>query len=383
MDVTSDISGKRILFVITKGTWGGAQRYVYELAVAAKQQGHVVSVACGTPGQLVRRLEDAGIPVILIPGLARDVRVGSDLRAFLGLVSLMRRERPDVVHGNSSKAGLLAALAARVAGVRTNIFTAHGWAWNELRPAWQQIAFKLLHLATVLAATRVIAVSEAVATQAAWMPLSARKFIVIRHGVAPTPLLPRSEARAFLGDPAHAHIPLDAFWIGTLAELHPTKGLDTLLHAFVRVVATHPHVVLVLIGGGQDRGRLTALAHMLRIESRVHFAGHIEHAARLLPALDLFAFPSRSEALGYAALEAGQAELPVVASNVGGIPEIIEDQSSGILVTPGNEEELAKALVRIIDDTELRTRLAKNLSTRIHESFGIERMLAETFSLYR
>lgn len=382
MDVTSDNPGKRILYVITKGTWGGAQRYVYELALAARDQGYVATVACGTPGQLVRRLEDAGIPVVLIPGLSRDVRVGADLRALIALVLLMCRERPTVVHGNSSKAGLLASLAGRIAGVPRVIFTAHGWAWNELRPAWQKYVFKALHLVTVLASHTVIAVSEAVALQATWMPFSTKRFITIRHGVAPLPLLPRSEARTFITEQDHIDIAPDAFWIGTLAELHPTKGLDTLLHALVRVRAQHPEVALLLIGAGQDRGRLTALAHMLRIESAVHFAGHIEHAARLLPALDLFAFPSRSEALGYAALEAGQAELPVVASNVGGIPEIIEHESSGLLVPPGDEEVLAHALTLLIENHELRARLAATLALRVRESFGIEQMLEATFKLY-
>ncbi len=382
MDVTSDISPKRILYVITKGTWGGAQRYVYELAHAAKARGHAVIVACGTPGELVHRLEDTEIPVVLISGLARDIRLGSDLRALIALIRLIHREHPDVVHSNSSKAGLLATLAARLTGVRHNIFTAHGWAWNELRPTWQQYVFRALHACTVLLATRVIAVSEAVALQAAWMPGASRKMVTIRHGVAPLALLPRSESRTFLASLNEHHPPTDAFWIGTLAELHPTKGLDTLFKAFARLYTTHPEAVLVCIGAGQDRGRLTALAHMLRIEDRVFFAGHIQHAARLLPALDVFAFPSRSEALGYAALEAGQAGLPVVASNVGGIPEIISHDTTGLLVPPGNEEALADALARLITEPELRIRLSSALTQSVHTSFAVEQMLEQTFALY-
>lgn len=382
MDVASHNSGNRIVYVITKGTWGGAQRYVFELACAAREAGHVVTVACGTPGELVRRLEELAIPVVLIPGLARDIRMGSDIRALIALVRLIHRERPHTVHGNSSKAGLLASLAGRIAGVPRIIFTAHGWAWNELRPGWQKVAFKILHYATVVLAHHVIAVSEAVSTQASWMPFIDRKITVIRHGVSPLPLLPRSESRAFLREHIGPQLADTAWWIGALAELHPTKGLDTLIHALARIRTTHPEAVLILIGAGQDRGRLTALAHMLRVEQYVFFAGHIEHAARLLPALDIFAFPSRSEALGYAALEAGQAMLPVVASNVGGIPEIIVHEETGLLVTPGDEEELARAITRMRDDHELRTRLAESLSRKVHENFTVQTMHERTFELY-
>ncbi len=382
MDVTSDNSPKRVLYVITKGTWGGAQRYVYELALHAKAQGHLVTVACGTAGELVQRLEEAEIPVSLIPGLARDVRLDSDLRALIGLVRLIRRERPDVVHSNSSKAGLLATLAARITGVKKNIFTAHGWAWNELRPAWQQYIFRGLHLCTVLLSGTVIAVSDAVQRQATWMPFSTQKFTTIRHGVAPLALLPRSEARTFLSTLSEHRLPTDALWIGTLAELHPTKGLDTLFKAFARMHESHPEAVLICIGAGQDRGRLTALAHMLRVEHKIFFAGHIQHAARLLPALDIFAFPSRSEALGYAALEAGQAGLPVVASNVGGIPEIITHESTGLLVPAGDDEALASALTTLLTDSELRARLAQALQADVQTSFGMHDMLERTFALY-
>lgn len=382
MDVSSTPASTSILYVITKGTWGGAQRYVYELAREAHARGHVVAVACGTPGELVERLKQADIAVVLIPGLARDIRLGSDVRAFLGLISLMRRERPTIVHANSSKAGLMAVLAARVLGIPRIIFTAHGWAWNELRPRWQRRVFKVLHYATVLAARRVIAVSQAIVDDALWMPFVQNKITRIRLGVSPLELVPRADARLFLEDTLGASLPHTATWIGALAELHPTKGLDVLLRAFARIADTFPHTIVVLIGAGEDRGRLTALAHMLNIQSRVFFTGHIQDAARILPALDIFAFPSHSEALGYVALEAGQAELPVVASRVGGIPEIITDGVHGLLTERGDDALFAAALTTLLTHPEMRTELGKALHDRVLTDFSRERMFDETFALY-
>jgi glycosyltransferase involved in cell wall biosynthesis len=381
MDVTPT-RAVSILYVITKSNWGGAQRYVYELAVEAHHRGHIVSVAIGAPGELVHRLQEAGITTFLIPGLSRDVRLGADIRALLGLISLIRKQRPQVVHANSSKAGFIAVLAARLLFVPTIIFTAHGWAWNELRPTWQKIAFRCLHFATVLLSHKVIAVSAAIARDAAWMPLCKGIFVTIRHGVAPLPLLPTADARRAIEEIAPARIPSHALWIGALAELHPTKGLDVLIRAFALLAPHVPEAVLVLIGTGQDRGRLTALAHMLRIEERVHFAGHIRDAACLLPALDIFVLPSYSEALGYVVLEAGQASRPVVASDVGGIPEIVTDNESGFLVPAGDEKVLAEKIVMLAHDSELRRHFGEALQNRVLTDFSRERMFDETFALY-
>lgn len=380
MDVAPHSPPLPILYVITKGTWGGAQRYVYDLSVAAKARGHMVTVACGGHGELVQRLTEAQIPVVLIPGLARDVRLGADVRALIGLIRLIRKERPSVVHANSSKAGLIAMIAARVTFVPHILFTAHGWAWNELRPRWQKWAFKVLHYKTVFLAHRVIAVSNAIREDALWMPFVAKKIQVIHLGISPLQLVPRTESREFLEHTIGTSLPSTAVWIGALAELHPTKGLDVLIRAFARLLDTE--AVLILIGSGQDRGRLVALAHMLKVDARVFFVGHIQDAARILPALDIFALPSHSEALGYVLLEAGQSHLPVVASNVGGIPEIITNEVTGLLCPSGDDEALATHLRTYIENSELRTQYAQSLHERVLTEFSNDRMLEETFSLY-
>lgn len=372
-----------ILYVITKGSWGGAQRYVYELALEAKAKGYTVCVASGTQGELTERLVAAEVPVVRIPGLARDIRLGADIRALLGLVSLMRQTHPDVVHTNSSKAGFIAAIAGRLAFVPRIIFTSHGWAWNELRPLWQKVFFKILHFATVFVSHATIAVSEAIRAQASWMPLVQKKIQVIHLGVSPLAPLPRGDARARIEESVGSALPSSSFWIGSLAELHPTKGLDVLLRAFALFAEENTDAVLVCIGGGEDQGRLTALAHMLHIEHRVFFTGHLRNGATVLGALDVFVLPSHSEALGYVLLEAGQSSLPVIASNVGGIPEIIMDTETGLLFSVGDHVALSIALVEMESSSEERNRLGTALHTYVQEEFGIERMLHDTFALYQ
>ncbi len=368
---------KKILFVITKASWGGAQRYVYDLARAAQKAGYAVAVAYGEQGELVERLERGGVRTIRVEALMRDVRLVDDVRAYRALRALFARERPDAVHLNSSKAGGLGALAARLVGVPRIIFTAHGWAWNEARPLWQRILVWVLAGTTVLLSHRTICVSGAVARGIRMFPGAAGKLVVVRNGIACSALLPRSEARAELL-PGKG----DAFWIGMTSELHPTKRVEDAIAAFQTIAAEHPEAILVVLGEGKERARLEALRGVLGLAGRVCLLGFVEDAERYLGAFDLFLHSSRSEALGYAILEAGCAGLPVVATAVGGVPEVIEHETTGLLVPPGAPALLAAAVERLMDDPALAKRLGSALRERVAQKFTKDRMRLATLGLY-
>jgi glycosyltransferase involved in cell wall biosynthesis len=366
-----------VLYVITKSQWGGAQRYVYDVASAAHHDGYAVTVALGSAGELSARLEQAGITTVLIPGLMRDISLTGDVAALRALIALIRTTKPTVVHGNSSKAGLLAMIAARYTGIPIRIFTAHGWAFNETRPAWQKIIFAFFHFVTAYTATRVLCVSEGVYRDAQWMPLPKDRCKVIHLGISAPPQLTKDAARSLLA-PAFSY----PFWIGTLAELHPTKGLDYALRAFAAIAEEFPMVGLILIGEGQARNELTELARSLNIEHRIHFCGRVPDAATTLSALDLFLFPSRSEALGYALLEAGYARLPAIGSNVGGIPEILRPNDTGILVPVGDISAITSTLRTLILDEKTRKGLGESLYTYVSTEFSRETMITKTFAQY-
>ncbi len=129
MTERSDLK-KKILVVITKSNWGGAQRYVHDLARHLKED-FDITVACGGTGELVERLTALGIRTLTIPGLARDVHPMQDLAVCIRLGRIIKKERPDVLHLNSSKIGVIGAILGRLIGIKRIIFTAHGWAWNE------------------------------------------------------------------------------------------------------------------------------------------------------------------------------------------------------------------------------------------------------------
>jgi glycosyltransferase involved in cell wall biosynthesis len=375
--MTPEPPPSKVLIAITKSSWGGAQRYVYDLATSLAGQGQDVAVAYGTPGLLNERLDAAGIRTIPLSGLKRDVSLLDEPRAFFGLLSLLRRERPDVLHLNSSKAGALGALAGRLAGIPHIVFTAHGWAWNEDRPVWQKAVIAFFAYLTVLLSHATICVSQAVKHGARWMPLPASRFMVIRNGLRPPSFLPREEARTALAPAAGASI-----WIGMLSELHPTKRVIDAVNAFALIARRHPDAALVILGGGQEYTDLELLIYERGLAGRVVLCGFVPEGVRYLRAFDIFLHTSLSEALPYAPLEAGLAGLPVVATRVGGIPEIVENRRSGILVPPLRPDLVAVALAEYLDDPALAESFGTALKERVTASFGVDEMVEKTLRAY-
>ena len=368
---------EKVLYLITKATWGGAQRYVLDLAKAMRDAGHDVAVAYGAPGRLVEELEAAGIRAIALSDVGRDISLARDLRAFKNLLALLNAERPDVLHVNSSKAGGLGALAGRLARVPRVIFTAHGWAWNEGRPFWQKLIIRALAYATVLLAHETICVSNAMKKDARWMLGCRRKLVVIKNGLRAPEFLPKKAARAKLAPDA-----AQPLWLGMLSELHPTKRVKDAVEAMALITKRHPDALLVVMGDGEEYTDLELLIHERDLDGSVVLAGFVPDGARYLKAFDMFLHASRSESFCLAVAEAGLAGLPVVATRVGGIPEIIESRKSGLLVPPLQPALIAMALGEYIEDPARAVDFGAALRDRVAERFSPDRMIAETARAY-
>jgi glycosyltransferase involved in cell wall biosynthesis len=264
-----------------------------------------------------------------------------------------------------------------LSGVQKIVFTVHGWAWNEKRPYYQKVLIALLYWLTLLLSSTNIVVSKAARTQAKYFPFVQRKFHVVYNGIHPLKFLTREGARTQLLKNAQ-----DRFWVGTIAELHPIKGLDVLIEAFEQFLVQYPESELIIIGEGEERYALeTEIAHR-NLSSRVHLVGHKRDAATLLAAFDIFVLPSRSEGLAYVLLEAGQARLPVLATKVGGIPEVIEHGETGLLVPYGNLPLLTKELKYLASNQTVRRVLGDALHAHVDSDFSIPQMLTNTFALY-
>ena len=377
------IKRRKVLYLITKSNWGGAQRYVYDLATHLDRDCFEPVVALGGDGLLAEQLRHADIRIISIDSLERDISARKEWRTLQTLWRLIGEEQPDILHVNSSKSAGLGAFVGRIRRVPRIIFTAHGWAFNEDRPWWQRYIIKFFHWLTVLLAHRTIAVSSAIVKQMNW-PGAQRSMKIIHPGRTIGVMFTHQEARAALTEYASGLESAQGrsyTWVGTIAELHPIKQLDVLIDALAILSPSHPKLRGVIIGDGGERAALQRRIAEHGLDDTVFLLGAVPEAARFLHALNYFVLPSRSEAYGYAVHEAGLARLPVVASDVGGIRDIVTHNESGILVPPGDPQAIATALETLLADHTLTERLRHNLHTSLHDR-TLEKMSIATTALY-
>lgn len=374
-------TNQKVLIVVTKSNFGGAQRYCLDLSRELKKRGINAAVAHGVDpdgkrGKLTTLLFANDIRSIPLASLGRDIHPMRDVVAFKELRALFALERPHVVHLNSSKAGGLGALAARVSRVPRIVFTLHGFPGDEARSALSRTLITLATWLTILLSHVTITIHRRDYERMRALPFARRKVVLVRNGIETPTFLSRSEARAELRTLAPA-LPPDCTLVGSIGELHVNKAYDTLIRALSKVDAH-----LVLIGDGSERSRLTGLAESEQVKDRLHIVGFVPDAARYLRALDCFVLPSQKEGLPYVLLEAGCAYVPVVATHVGGIPDVIVNDFTGILVPPGKPDQLASAINRVLSDATLARSLSEELLKRVRGSFSLETMVDKTIATY-
>ena len=304
---------KRILYVITKSNWGGAQRYVYDLAGALPKERYDVLVAFGQPGLLGLKLKEAGIRTHEIGSLQRDVSLFTDMRSFLELLALFRRERPDVVHLNSSKAGGLGALAARLARVPHIIFTAHGWPFWEPRSAPVRALVYFSSWLTALLSHKVIVISNYDLDVARKMPGVKQKLVRIYNGIGTMSFSS--------GDMVRQSFPKGVKVTGTIGELTKNKNQISLIEQ----ARNNPAMYVAIVGDGEDLQYLLKKVEEYGLEMRVKIMG-FHPAHEVLRGFDVFSLPSLKEGLPYVLLEAKAAGLPIEANRVGGVSEILDEE---------------------------------------------------------
>jgi len=302
---------KKILFVITKSNWGGAQRYVYDLATNLPKEQFEVAVTLGGEDLLTQRLRTAHITVIPLASIQRDLSLARDTAGFSELYRTIKSFRPDIVHLNSSKAGGLGALAARSIGVPRIIFTAHGWPFAEKRNFfWRIFAFAGSWI-TAFLSHRVIVVSDHDLRVAHRMGF-ASKTTRIYNGIDLT--MPFGSA-----DIVRHSFPKGVRITGTVGEL--TKNKNHL--SLIEQAKDDPDMYVAIVGDGEDRHYLTQKVIAYGLTQRVKIFG-FHWASEVLKGFDVFALPSLKEGLPYVLIEARAAGLPIVANRVGGVGEILD-----------------------------------------------------------
>jgi glycosyltransferase involved in cell wall biosynthesis len=335
---------------------------------------HVV----GGPGAWIERARASSERVYVVPSLVRPIRPGIDARALIDLAALMRRERYDVVHTHSSKAGLLGRLAARLAGVSVVVHTIHGFPFNDqtLSLRVREALLRSERLAARIT-DRLIAVASPNVCEAERRGITAAGPIEVVHsGIdlrrfegLPGP----AEARRRLGLPAETPV------VGTVGRLHDCNAPEVFVRAAHAVLEARPETRVVIVGDGP-------LAEATRSatggDARFLVLGHRDDVPQILPALDVFAFPILWGGLGRALTEAMIVGLPVVASAVNGVPEIVEHERTGLLVAPGDDAALAGGMIRLLTDRALAGRLGWAARDKVVPAFGADVMVERLTALY-
>ena len=377
----NNINKKKVLYLITKSNWGGAQRYVYDLATNLDREKFEPVVALGGNGILADMLENAGIRVINIESLGRNISLKKEWAFACELWQILRVESPDVFHVNSSKAGGVGTLLGRLLRAPNVIFTAHGWAFNEDRPLWQKLITKFLHWITVLLSHRTIAVSSAIVKEMNW-PGALRKMKIVNPGRTIGPMYQKIEAREKIMDFFPRLLPYQSDpWLVCVAELHPIKRHHILIEAISELVKNYPTLRLILIGDGELKSVIEKQIANADLTENIFVLGNITEAARFLKAFDMFALASKSESYGYVLHEAGLAGVPIIATNVGGITDIIIDQQTGLLVPPDNVNALIIAINTLLTNPTQRVNYASTLQIELQKR-TVTKMTRQTESLY-
>lgn len=345
----------RILVAITLAETGGAQTYVALLLPALVVHFDVVVAAHG-PGPVREAARSAGARFVALRHVRRPINPLRDLFGMLELTLLLLRERPDILHANSSKIGLLGRLTAFVMRVPVRIFTAHGWAFaahSGLMSSAYLWAERLMRPLT----TVVICPAEVEKTVGVRAGACSAERTVVIHNAVDVPAARRSR------------LDIDPALVVSVGRLQSPKDFLTFARACGRV--RHKPFRAIIVGVGPDRPRIEAEVHRLGLDAVILLAGHRDDVGSILAEAQIFALATRSECLPLSILEAMASGLPVVASSVGGVPEAVIHGETGLLVAPGDPDALADALALLVDDPALRSRMGAAGRARAERLFDL------------
>jgi glycosyltransferase involved in cell wall biosynthesis len=350
--------------------------------MGSAERGHRVTLACESRGRLTEDAERAGIGIRLIPAMGRNVHVLKDLTALLALAREIRAGNYDIVHTHNSKAGFLGRLAGRLAAAPLVIHTVHGFAFHDSEPPVRQATFRFLERAAGRWCDGLIFISKALENWAN------------REGIGDT--VPRAviysgiDVKAFQGGDRgkvrrELGIADGRLVVGMISKLWEGKGHDVLFQAWKNVLTewtleTKP--LLLIVGEGPLEFTLRNRVLALNISSHVKFAGFRSDISDITAAVDVAVLPSAFEGMGRVVLEAMAAGKPVVASRVGGIPDLVQDGITGYLVNPGDYESLGRKLMMLLQDNRLRTDLGTAARAAILPEHTAEHMIGEIHRFY-
>ena len=380
----------KVLRVIARLNMGGPALHVAYLTEGLAERGYDTTLVAGS----LARGEDSmafvaeahGVEVVKIDELHREISPLRDLVAVFRLARLIRAERPQILHTHTAKAGAIGRLAALVAGPDGPpivVHTFHGHVLHGYFDPFRTRVFRLLERFLARSSTALIAVSPQVRDDLVSLGVApAEKFTVVRLGIELDERVAiddamRADARRVMG------IPSGRFAVGWVGRMTGVKRTDDVVRAFAALRARGVDACLCIVGDGPDREQVERRAHELGVVRDCLFLGYQEDVARFFAVFDAFVLSSVNEGTPVVAIEALAAGRPVVATRVGGVPDVVSDGVDGFLVEPGDTEALAERLERLALDPELRREMGEAGRARMLPRYAVSRLIDDTDRLYR
>jgi glycosyltransferase involved in cell wall biosynthesis len=377
--------GLRVLRIFSRLNIGGPSLHVILLSAGLRPLGYETRLVVGREspreGNMLALAAEKSVTCEAMAGLGREIAPLQDLRALVGLHRLMRAWRPAIVHTHTAKAGVLGRLAARSAGVPTVVHTYHGHVLRGYFSPAQTALFRWLETRLAAAADALVAVSDAVKEDLVGLGIApAERIRVIPLGLELEHLaaaLPRGVLRGEAGIPEG--VPL----VGMVGRLVPIKDVPTFLRAARIVRETRPEARFALVGDGEERPALESLCRELDLDGKVTFFGWRRDLAAVYGDLDVVVNASRNEGTPVALIEALAAAKPVVATRVGGTPDLLGEGERGRLVPPAEPLALARAVLETLEESEAARRRAQAGREHVLARHSSDRLVRDVDALYR
>ncbi|HZB24162.1 MAG TPA: glycosyltransferase family 4 protein [Gaiellaceae bacterium] len=376
--------------MIARLNMGGPALHVAYLASGLREHGYDTTLVAGSLARGEDSMEfvadELGVKVERLRGLRRDISPIRDVLAVLRLAQLIRRERPTILHTHTAKAGAVGRLAALVSGDARPPIVVHTFHGHVLRGYFgplRTLGFRLLERWLARGTDALVAVSPEVRDDLVRLGVAPReKFTVVRLGIELEERLGgasngRDETRRVLG------IGPERFTVGWIGRMTGVKRTGDVLLAFKELRERGVDAVLCMVGDGPEREQVEQRAHDLGIMRDTLFLGYQENVAPFYSAFDAMILPSGNEGTPVSAMESLAAGRPVVATRVGGVPDVVRDGEDGFLVELGDVRELAGALARLADDPELRVRMGEAGRARVLPRYAVQRLVDDVDRLYR
>jgi len=383
---------RKILHIITRLDRGGSaqntlltcqelsRKYDVVLAHGLSLESKMTPLERQSVERQIKEARKHGLGDTTIPSLVRRIDPVRDIRAFLALWALIRKEKPTIVHTHTYKAGILGSWAAKMAGVPIIIHTPHGHIFfGHFSPLVTRL-FMIIERLTAAMVDRMVALTEGERRDyAAFSVANPDKMVTIHSGVDIDQFMKVKcngrEKKASLG------LNVEAPVVGAVGWLLPIKGPMYLLKAMTAIWHTHPDIQLVYVGKGDLEKEVKAEVHRTGVTDKVKFLGWRDDIPEIMQFLDIFVLPSLNEGMGRVLVEAMASGKPIVASNVGGIPDLVKHGHNGFLVGPGDVNGLSLAIKKLIEDEQLRLIMGAK-GRAMARNYGVDEMIKKIDDLY-